>query len=109
MTRVVIFFLVVAALSAIAVWIADEPGRVAISWGDWLLETSPAALAAAAAIFAASGALLFQLTRWLWVGPRTIARARHLRRQRRGYLALTQGLVSAAAGGCGGLATPAGW
>ena len=50
MTRVVIFFLVVAALSAIAVWIADEPGRVAISWGDWLLETSPAALAAAAAI-----------------------------------------------------------
>ena len=98
MTRVVIFFVIVAALAAIAVWIADEPGRVAISWGDWLLETSPAALAAAAAIFAASGALLFQLARWLWVGPRTIARARHLRRQRRGYLALTQGLVSAAAG-----------
>ena len=97
MTRVVIFFLVVAALSAIAVWVADEPGRVAISWGDWLLETSPAALAAAA-IFVASGALLFQLARWLWGGPRAIARARHLRRQRRGYLALTQGLVSAAAG-----------
>lgn len=98
MTRVVIFFLVVAALAAIAVWIADEPGRVAISWGEWLLETSPAALAAAAAIFAAFGALLFQLARWLWVGPRSIARARQLRRQRRGYLALTQGLVSAAAG-----------
>ena len=98
MTRVVIFFLIVAALAAIAVWIADEPGQVAISWGDGLVETSPAALAAAAAIFAASGALLFQLARWLWVGPRTIARARHLRRQRRGYVALTQGLVSAAAG-----------
>ncbi|MEE8171901.1 MAG: heme biosynthesis HemY N-terminal domain-containing protein [Alphaproteobacteria bacterium] len=98
MTRVVIFFLIVAALAAIAVWIADEPGRVAISWGDWLVETSPAALAAAAAIFAAFGALLFQLARWLWVGPRAIARARHVRRQRRGYLALTQGLVSAAAG-----------
>jgi HemY protein len=98
MTRLVIFFVAVAALAALAVWIADEPGRVAISWGDWLVETSPAALAAAAAIFAAGGALLFQLARWLWVGPRAIARARHLRRQRRGYLALTQGLVSAAAG-----------
>ena len=98
MTRVVIFFVVVAALAAVAVWIADEPGHVAISWGDWLLETSPAALAAAAAIFAAFGALLFQLVRWLWLGPRAIARGRQLRRQRRGYLALTQGLVSAAAG-----------
>jgi len=98
MTRVVIFFIIVAALATIAVWIADEPGRVAIAWGDWLLETSPAALAAAAAIFAALGALIFQLARWLWMGPRSIARARHLRRQRRGYLALTQGLVSAAAG-----------
>ena len=98
MTRVVIFFVIVAALAAVAVWIVDEPGRVAISWGDWLVETSPAALAAAAAIFAAFGALLFQLARWLWVGPRSIARARQLRRQRRGYLALTQGLVSAAAG-----------
>ncbi|MDP7642860.1 MAG: heme biosynthesis HemY N-terminal domain-containing protein [Alphaproteobacteria bacterium] len=98
MTRVVIFFVVVAALAAVAVWIADEPGRVVIAWGDWQLETSPAALAAAAAIFAAFGALLFQLARWLWLGPRAIARARQSRRQRRGYLALTQGLVSAAAG-----------
>ncbi len=98
MIRVIVFFLIVAALSAVAVWITDEPGRVVISWGDWLLETSPAALAAAAAIFAALGALIFQLARWLWTGPRAIARARQLRRQRRGYLALTQGLVSAAAG-----------
>ena len=98
MIRVIVFFVIVAALAAIAVWIADEPGRVAISWGDWLLETSPAALAAAAAIFTALGALVFQLARWLWTGPRSIARARQVRRQRRGYLALTQGLVSAAAG-----------
>ncbi len=98
MTRLVIYFVLVAALAALAVWIADEPGRVAISWGDWLLETSPAALAAAAAIFIALGALIFQLVRWLWLGPRNIARARHARRQQRGYVALTQGLVSAAAG-----------
>ncbi len=98
MIRVIVFFVIVAALAAVAVWIADEPGRVAISWGDWLLETSPAALAAAAAIFIALGALVFQLARWLWTGPRSIARARQLRRQRRGYLALTHGLVSAAAG-----------
>jgi HemY protein len=98
MIRVVIFFIVVAAIAALAVWIADEPGRVAIAWGDWLLETSPAALAAAAAIFAALGAAVFQLARWLWTGPNAIARARHMRRQRRGYVALTQGLVSIAAG-----------
>ncbi|MBT3928300.1 MAG: tetratricopeptide repeat protein [Rhodospirillaceae bacterium] len=98
MTRLVIFFVLVAAIAALAVWIADEPGSVAIAWGDWLLETSPAALAAAAAIFIALGALIFQLARWLWLGPRNIARARQQRRQQRGYVALTQGLVSAAAG-----------
>ena len=98
MIRVIIFFVVVGAVAALAVWIADEPGRVAIAWGDWLLETSPAALAAAAAIFIAFGALVFQLVRWLWLGPRNIARARQNRRQQRGYVALTQGLVSAAAG-----------
>lgn len=98
MTRLVIFFVLVAAIAALAVWIADEPGSVAIAWGDWLLETSPAALAAAAAIFIAFGALVFQLARWLWLGPRNIARARQQRRQQRGYVALTQGLVSAAAG-----------
>ena len=38
------------------------------------------------------------VVRFVWIGPRRVARARRRRRERLGYRALTQGLVAAAAG-----------
>ena len=102
MIRIIIFLLIVAVLAALAVWITDKPGSVEVSWGDWLIETSPAVLVAMAALITVFGAIVFQLLRWFWIGQREIARGRKLRRQRRGYFALTQGLVSAAAGDASG-------
>jgi len=96
--RIVIFIVVVAALAAVAVFIADQPGRVEIEWGDYLVELTPAALAGAVALIAFAVAILALLLRWLWRGPRAYRRARLLQRERLGYQALTQGLVAAATG-----------
>ncbi len=102
MTRIIILFLIVVALAVLAVWITNKSGSVEISWGDWLIETSPAVLVAVAALVTVLGAFIFQVLRWFWIGPREIARRRNMRRQRRGYVALTQGLVNAAAGDASG-------
>ncbi len=98
MIRIFLLFVFVAAIAVAAVWVADEPGHVEIAWGAYLIETSPAALVGGAALAAAIAATIYQLLRWFWFGPRRVSKARTLRRQRHGYLALTQGLVSAAAG-----------
>jgi HemY protein len=98
MIRIFAFFVLVAAIAVAAVWVADEPGHVEITWGVYLIETSPAALVGGAALAAAIAATIYLVLRWFWFGPRRVSKARTLRRQRHGYLALTQGLVSAAAG-----------
>ena len=55
--------LAVAALIAAAVWFADHPGRVAIVWQDWRVDTSVGVLAAATALAASPSRLLFRRLR----------------------------------------------
>ena len=89
MIRIIIFFVVVAVIAAVAVWIVDEPGEVVIVWGDWQLVTSPGALVAAGAIIGVVAAILWQVVRWFWTGPSSFSHWRAVRRQRRGYRALS--------------------
>jgi HemY protein len=90
--------LVVAALIAGAVFIADRPGSVSLSWQGWRVDTSVAVLVFGVALVAMTAALLFHLLRKIVGGPRAFLRARRERRRRRGYRALTQGMVAVAAG-----------
>lgn len=98
MTRFVLFLLLVAALAFLAVWVADNPGRVTLTWDEYRIESSVAVLVGAGALLSAFAIVLYRLFRLFWYGPRSLARERAQRRERRGYLALTQGLVAAAAG-----------
>ncbi len=98
MIRIVFFFAAIAAIAAIATWIAEPPGRVDIRWGDYVLETSPGVLAAAVALAGALVLAALYLFRMFWSGPRQIGRMRQTRRERLGYRALTRGLVAVAAG-----------
>ena len=98
MIRIVAFLVAVIVVAAVATWIAEPPGRVEIAWDDYVVETSPAVLAAAVAVAAAVVLAIAGVVRFVWIGPRRIAQARRRRRERLGYRALTQGLVAAAAG-----------
>src|SRR5882724_3853420 len=98
MLRTLFFFLKLAVLLAVAVWLAERPGQVSLVWLGYRIDTSVGILLAAVLVLAVIVALLYRLWRFLVRSPRQIARARHDKRRREGYRALTQGMVAVAAG-----------
>lgn len=101
MIRILLLFLKIAVLVAAAVWLANQPGRVVVEWGDWRLDTAPGVLVAAALTLAIGLALLYRIWWGLRRVPGRIAENRRLSRHYRGYKALSQGLVAVAAGDAG--------
>lgn len=98
MIRAVLLFVLLALFGAAGAWIADRPGRIAVDWQGWRLETE-AGVAIGAAILAGLIAWAgFALLARLLALPRSIGRWRERRRRDKGYLALTRGLVAVAAG-----------
>jgi HemY protein len=96
--RAIFGVVMVAAAVAAAVFFADHPGRVAILWQGWQVETSVAVLAAAAILAALASGLVFSILSLIVDGPRRLRRARREWRRRAGYRALAQGMVAVAAG-----------
>ena len=98
MIRLVLFLVVAVALSLVAAWLADHPGRVALTWQGMQIETSIAVLLVGVLLFAVAVIILFEIVRLLGGAPRRIGRRMRRSRTDRGYQALAQGLVAAAAG-----------
>ena len=98
MLRALILFLGLAAVAVAAAWLADHPGQVAFDWQGVRIETSVGVAGALALALAVVALALYRAWRWLVGGPRAIRQRRQLGRQRRGYEALTRGLVAVAAG-----------
>lgn len=98
MIRALWFLIVLAAIAWGAALIADSPGAVTLDWLGYRIETSTAVLVAVVLIFSIILMLVYRV--WIAVrrAPRRLVEARRERRQRRGYRALTQGMVAVAAG-----------
>jgi HemY protein len=90
--------LAVAAIIAAAVFAADHPGTVVLTWQGWELDTSVGVAALGVALAALVLALVWSIARTILRGPRVWARARRERKRADGYRALTQGMVAVAAG-----------
>ncbi|NUB17333.1 heme biosynthesis protein HemY, partial [Azospirillum brasilense] len=103
MTRAIWFIIKVAIVVAIAVWLANHPGTLAINWQGYVVETGIgiAILIGVAAL--AAGIVLYRLARAILGAPRNYGRYRRSRRRERGYQALTRVTVAVAPGD----ATPA--
>lgn len=101
MLRIIAFTLTLALLVAVAVWFAERPGSVTVNWLGWRIDTTVPilllALAAAVLVLTA----LFRAVVGVVRLPRRLAGAREQKRQRKGYLALTDGLAAVAAGDAG--------
>jgi len=98
MLRALVYFVQLALVIAVAVWLAERPGEVAVEWLGYRLEAPVGLLLAAVLLVAAATALGYRAWRFVRRSPRQIARARADSRRRRGYRALTQGMVAVAAG-----------
>jgi HemY protein len=82
------------ALAGFAAWLADQPGRVAVSWFGWRIE-APAPLLALGLILLAIAA--FILT-WALAWAVALPQRRRLKRQQKGYANFAAGMVAVAAG-----------
>jgi HemY protein len=98
MIRVILFLALVAVLAFGAVWFADRPGEVAITWQGYRIETSLLVLTAAVAVVMLAVLILWSFVRIILRSPDLIALFLSHRRGVRGYLAISRGLIAIGAG-----------
>ena len=90
MIRVLIYFVVVAAVAFGAAWLADRPGDVTITWLGHRIDTSVMVLASAVGALAFLSAAIWSLLRTLVRSRHTVGRYLRTRRGVRGYHAVSR-------------------
>ncbi len=98
MTRILLYFILAIAVSAVAVWFANHPGAVTLQWLGLLVEAPVAIVILLLILLMIATALLYRLWCWLRGVPGVMKSGFAARGQRRGQGALTRGLIMAAAG-----------
>src|SRR5438094_781868 len=98
MIRVIIYLIVLAGLAYGAVWLAERPGEVAITWQGERIDTSVMVAAAAVVAVAVAAVLVWSILRAIMHAPHAIARYRRERRGQRGYRAVSRGLIAVGSG-----------
>src|SRR5215831_17641141 len=98
MIRVLVYLVIVALLAFGAVWFAERPGDVAITWQGRRIDTSVMVLLAAVAAVAAASVMLWSILRAILRTPDAVGRYLRIRRGVRGYLAVSRGLIAVGSG-----------
>jgi HemY protein len=98
MARSIFLFVILAFLALAAVWLADYPGTVKLTWGGYVVETSIVVIAALTLVFAVIVAFLYRFWVWMKGGPGRIGAVFSARRREKGLEALSSGMVAIAAG-----------
>ena len=98
MVRVLLFIIFVTVAGMLAVWIAEQPGDVTLTWHDYLLESSVSMLIAVVLVCGVLLAFVFELLILIVRSPRLVTRFQRERMRERGYRFLTRGMVAVAAG-----------
>jgi HemY protein len=94
MIRIILFLVVVGALSLGVAWFADRPGDVVVTWQGMRIETSLMVVAAAVLAAMVVLAALWSIVRAILRSPATFARMRRERRGARAYEAISHGLIA---------------
>jgi HemY protein len=98
MIRVVTFLVATALLALGVVWLADRPGQIAITWLGYRTDTSVMVAMVAIGVVVIVAMLLWSLLRLLFRSPQLFSLAVRDRRRRKGYEAISQGLIAIGAG-----------
>ena len=99
MTRSLLIALKIGLLVLAAVYLANHPGSVTLEWLGWRIEDAPVGLLIlCAVILAVAAALIYRFWRFLYRAPGSIGRLLDDNKRKRGYKALSNGMVAVAAG-----------
>ncbi|HEY7687532.1 MAG TPA: heme biosynthesis HemY N-terminal domain-containing protein [Dongiaceae bacterium] len=98
MIRLVLWLAGIVAIAGLFTWLADRPGVLTVDWLGYRIET-PVVVAAVAllAVLILINAT-YGLMRRTWQAPGAVAEFFRSRRNRRGYEALSRGIVAVGAG-----------
>src|SRR5215813_12573478 len=98
MIRVLVYLVIVALLAFGAVWFAERPGDVAITWQGRRIDTSVMVLVAAVAAVAAASVIAWSILRAILRAPDNVSHYLRIRRGVRGYRAVSRGLIAVGSG-----------
>ena len=98
MLRSLFFLAKLAVVVAVAVWLATQPSKVAVELLGYQIETSVGILILLVALVAIVTTIVYRYWRLLVGAPGGLGKLFKESRRRRGYKALTQGMVAVAAG-----------
>jgi HemY protein len=98
MTRLVLYFVGLAAVTAGLAWLADQPSSLVLDWQGYKVETTVFVAIVALALFSAAAVLVWSLIRTVLDGPGAFGRTLRVRRRRQGLDALSNGLIAIGAG-----------
>ena len=98
MTRVLVYLVIVALIAFGAVWLAERPGDVVVTWQGRRIETSVMVLTTAAAALAALAVMLWSIIRAIMRAPASVAHWLGERRRTSAFRAVSQGLVAVGSG-----------
>ncbi len=98
MGRALLYIAKLAVVVAVAVWLAYQPSQVSIDFMGYRIETAVGILVLAVFLVAVLATIGYRYWRLFMDAPGSIGRSFREGRRRRGYKALTQGMVAVAAG-----------
>ena len=98
MLRALFIFIVVALLSALAIWLADNPGDLTMHWRGYEIRTSFVVGVGVMALAAFLVLLVYRIVSGFIDTPASVSAFLEKRRQQKGFLALSRGMVAVAAG-----------
>ncbi|MGY8651458.1 MAG: heme biosynthesis HemY N-terminal domain-containing protein, partial [Verrucomicrobiia bacterium] len=91
MFRIGFFLILTAAVVVGEVWLANHPGNLRAYWGGHRIDTSVAFAFHVVAVLVAAAAVVYRLWSSIRRAPQQLRLRAQLRRERRGYDALSQG------------------
>ena len=98
MIRVLLFLLALIGVASVAVFLADQPGGVALDWRGYHVETSLGVTLGVILATALVLGLAWSLIRLIFNLPSLIALASRARKRNKGLAALSRGMIAAGAG-----------
>jgi HemY protein len=98
MIRVLVFLVMAGLLALGVVWLADRPGQVAITWLDYHIDLSVMVMVVAIAVIVIGAIVLWSLVRFFLRSPQLFRLAMRERKRRKGFDAISRGLIAIGAG-----------
>lgn len=98
MWRALVFIGLLALAAWGAVWLADRPGSVVVTWAGVEAQTSVAVAVVGTIVLAMLLAGVWALVRFLMAFPRRLNRRSGLRRRERGFAAVSRGMIAVGSG-----------